>query len=60
MNKLTSINAGRQLINQANGEGRRMEARLVATKVQGDFGHEFLVSQKPMQGRSLRISPTLL
>jgi hypothetical protein len=57
MSKPTSINDGVQLINQASDEERRMEAHLVATKVQGGFGHEFLIFWKMMQGRSLRISP---
>jgi hypothetical protein len=57
MRKPTSINAGVQLINQASDEGRLMEARLASTKVQGGFGHEFLVFRKMMQGGSLRISP---
>jgi hypothetical protein len=60
MSKLTSINISVQLINRVSDEGRRMEARLATTKVQGGFSHEFLAFQKMMQGRSLRISPITL
>jgi hypothetical protein len=60
MSKPTSIDAGRQLINQASDEGRCMEARPATTNVQEDFSREFLVFQKPMTGRSLQISPTLV
>jgi hypothetical protein len=62
MSKLTSIDAGMQPINQANGEGRgylHMGVHLAAIKVKGGFDHESLISQKPMQGRLPRIFPTL-
>jgi hypothetical protein len=58
--KLISIDAGRQPTIPVNDVEHHMEARPVATKDQGDFGHEFLGSQKAAQGRSLRISPTPL
>jgi hypothetical protein len=50
MSKLTSIGAGRQPINQANGEGGylHMGAHLAAIKVRGGFDHESLAFQKPM------------
>jgi hypothetical protein len=61
MSKLTSTGAGRQSINQAKGEGGYlcMGARLAASTVRGDFSHESLAFQKPMQGILPRISQTL-
>jgi hypothetical protein len=60
MSQLTSIEAGMQPISQASDEEHSMEARLAATKVRQDIGHELLVFRKMMQGRTLRISPTPL
>jgi hypothetical protein len=48
---MNSIDADRQPINQANGEGgnSHTEARLEAIKA--GFGREFLVFRKTMQGK---------